>query len=242
MRRVLADVRHRHLVRAPRALDLDAVDLARARPALRRAEHDHRPRGRARSTPSSRAARWIAAIPSSASSSAAAKRWCASACGRVEPDLDEHRPVAVALEELDELLLRDPRQHRRVRDLVAVQVEDRQHRAVDLARSGTCSSASSPRAGPSRPRRRRRRTRRRAPGCRTPRRRRARARSRARRPRGSSPVSPARRGSGSRPGRRTGGRARAGPPRPGRCSGRPRSRCRRGRRPRRGRGRRGRGR
>ena len=44
--------------------------------------------------------------------------------------------------------LGDPREHGRVGDLVAVQVQDRQHGAVASRVRGTCSSASSPRAGP----------------------------------------------------------------------------------------------
>src|SRR5262245_56106164 len=36
-------VRERHLVRAPRSLSLVSVDFLRAGPALRRAQHDHRP-------------------------------------------------------------------------------------------------------------------------------------------------------------------------------------------------------
>ena len=47
---VLAHREHRHLVRAPRAFDLHAVHLARARPALRCAQDQHRPaRARRRS-------------------------------------------------------------------------------------------------------------------------------------------------------------------------------------------------
>ena len=68
---------------------------------------------------------------------------------------------------------RDAREHRRVGDLVAVEVQDRQHGAVARRVRGTCSSASSRPAGRSRPRRRRPRSRRAGPGCRTPRRRRA---------------------------------------------------------------------
>src|SRR5207245_10121449 len=45
---------------------------------------------------------------------------------------DEQRPVTVALEERDELALGDAREDRGVRDLVAVQVQDRQHGAVRL--------------------------------------------------------------------------------------------------------------
>ena len=44
--------------------------------------------------------------------------------------LDESRRVPVAFEQAPELINRDPREHRRVGDLVAVQVEHRQHRAV----------------------------------------------------------------------------------------------------------------
>ena len=44
--------------------------------------------------------------------------------------LDEMRLVAVAAQQLGELLAADPRQHGRIGDLEAVQVQDRQHRAV----------------------------------------------------------------------------------------------------------------
>ena len=40
---VAAHVGDRDLVRAPRVLDRQAVDLLRAGPALRRPQHDHRP-------------------------------------------------------------------------------------------------------------------------------------------------------------------------------------------------------
>jgi hypothetical protein len=44
--------------------------------------------------------------------------------------LDQVGPMAVALEQAGELLVTDPGQDRRVRDLVAVQVQDRQYCAV----------------------------------------------------------------------------------------------------------------
>ena len=55
-------------------------------------------------------------------------------CGilAVEAAADDERPPAVALEQGDELALRDPREHGRVGDLEPVQVQDRQHRAVGL--------------------------------------------------------------------------------------------------------------
>ena len=50
----------------------------------------------------------------------------------VEAAADDERPPAVALEEGEELALRDPREHGRVGDLEAVQVQHRQHRPVGL--------------------------------------------------------------------------------------------------------------
>jgi hypothetical protein len=44
--------------------------------------------------------------------------------------LDEQRLVPVATHELSELVLADPRGDRRVRDFVAVQMQDRHHRTV----------------------------------------------------------------------------------------------------------------
>ena len=74
-----------------------------------------------------RAAPRIAAISSSASSSAAAMRAVHRAGVGA---LDEDRPVAVPLEEGRQLLRGDPGEDRGVGDLVAVQVQDRQHRPV----------------------------------------------------------------------------------------------------------------
>ncbi len=63
---------------APGALDGKSVDFGRTGPALRGAQHDHRPAGRS-PAPSSRAARWTAAMRSSAVSMAwAIARWMAS--------------------------------------------------------------------------------------------------------------------------------------------------------------------
>jgi hypothetical protein len=45
---------------------------------------------------------------------------------------DEDRPVPIALEKCDQFVLRNPREHGRVGDLVAVQVEDRQDGSVGL--------------------------------------------------------------------------------------------------------------
>ena len=92
------------------------------------ASADARPRSLAR------ALARISAIRSSASSSAAANRRCTRRrILAVEATGDEQRLPAVALEQRHELVLRDPREDRRVRDLVAVQVQDREHGAVACA-------------------------------------------------------------------------------------------------------------
>ena len=130
---VVAHVGHRDLVRPPRILDRQAVDLFRPGPALRRAEHDHRP-----------------ARPPRLGSRLAGVRLDGRDLGErgvqrggealmdggrslaVEAARDEDGAVPVALEQRHELRLGNPREDGRVRDLVAVQMEDRQHRAVGL--------------------------------------------------------------------------------------------------------------
>ena len=123
---VAADIRHRHLVRAPRSLDRLAVDLLRARPALRRAQHDHRP---------ARAFRRLARARRLLDPGDVVQRvverggeFLVDGLGVVAGD--EHRPVAVALHQCHELPLRDAREHGRVRNLVAVQVQDGENGAV----------------------------------------------------------------------------------------------------------------
>ena len=127
----VANTGERDLVRAPRPFDGLSVDLARPRPALRSAEDQHRPAGRG-FAPFSRAALWIASMLSRASSSAAAKTLVHGAgLLAVESARDEKRFPAVATEEVEKLVLRDPREHGRVRDLVPVQVQDRKDGPVD---------------------------------------------------------------------------------------------------------------
>ena len=126
MVRVLTDVGHRHLVGAPAALGRKAVDVLRARPALRRPQHDHRP-GLPRRL--AIVARRALDLPDPVERPVERGRK-----GLVHPlgllALDEQRLPAVPAEERDELVLRDPGEHGRVRDLVAVQVQDRQDGAV----------------------------------------------------------------------------------------------------------------
>ena len=74
-----------------------------------------------------RASCWMRRISSTHSSIVAAIFWCID-LGIVA--FDEVRRPAVALEQVFQLLVRDAREHRRVVDLVAVEMKDRQHRAV----------------------------------------------------------------------------------------------------------------
>ena len=82
---------------------------------------------RGRSEFPARASSWIRRIAATISSSAAAIAWCIG-LGLVA--LDEPRLVAVAAHQRVELFVRDPAQDGRVGDLVAVEVQDRQHRSV----------------------------------------------------------------------------------------------------------------
>ena len=123
-----ATLGERHLVRAPRALDRQAVDLLRAGPALRRAQHDHRPARplghavarapRAGSRRSRRAPRRAPRPSAACIAAGSSPSTQCTACSR--------SPRAARSSSSS----RDPREHRRVGDLVAVQVQDRQHGAV----------------------------------------------------------------------------------------------------------------
>ena len=127
VRRVVAHVGERHLVRAPGAFDLVAVDLLRPGPALRRAQHDHRPARPDRRCSTARAAFWMRA---DLADRLLQRRGHLLVHHRRIAALDEVRRVAVADEQRLQLLVADAREDRRVGDLVAVEVQDRQHRAV----------------------------------------------------------------------------------------------------------------
>ena len=101
---VLAHARERHLMGAKRPLDRDAVDLARAGPALRRAQHDRRPARRARRVRAAGRARRAGSRGSRAcaASSAAAKSRC-TLRGIVAGD--DARGVAVAAQQREQVLL-----------------------------------------------------------------------------------------------------------------------------------------
>ena len=126
--RVRPHLVQRHLVRAEGALDLLPVDDLRAGPALGGAEHDHRParrlpgRGRAGRRgvadlrdPVEHGVERLGELP-------------VHHGGVVARDLE--RLPAPALDQRAQLLVRQARQHRRVRDLVAVEMQDRHDGAV----------------------------------------------------------------------------------------------------------------
>ena len=122
----LVHVAHGNLVRTPIVFALLAVDLLRTRPSLRRAENDHRP-GRPFQ---------IAPVPGLGPdpldlghrSVERAGQLLVHLCGIVP--LDEVGRVAHALEELLQFLLGNAGEEARVGDLVAVEVEDREHTPV----------------------------------------------------------------------------------------------------------------
>ncbi len=123
---VVVDLRDRHLMGSPRALDLCAVDDARAGPALRGTKDDHGPRRAGRVAVRSR----LPLNPGDLGDDGVHDGGEAlmDPLGIVPGNVE--RLVAVAAHQLVELGLRDAREHGRLSDLVAVQVEDRQHRAV----------------------------------------------------------------------------------------------------------------
>ena len=116
----------RHLVRAPEALGLEAVHLLRPGPALRRLEDDHRPDRAVMLAP---VARGLLDGPDFAHHLVERRgHELVHRFGIVS--LDEVRLVAVALEQALQFLRADAGEDGRVGDLVAVQVQDWQHRAV----------------------------------------------------------------------------------------------------------------
>ena len=115
-----------HLVGAKRALDRQAVDDLGPRPALGRAQDDHRPGG-----PLGAAVLAGGPLDLLDLFHHLVENLGHAAVGRFGlVALDEVGVVAVALKELFELAIGHPSQHRGAGDLVAVQVQDRQHGAV----------------------------------------------------------------------------------------------------------------
>ncbi len=124
----LLEIGDRDLVRAPRAFDRQAIDDLGPGPAFRRLEHDHRPArtggrggGRGAGVGLDRLDRVEHRIE---------RRRHLLMEQRGIVALDEIRLVAVAAQQIGQLVAADPREDRRIGDLEAVEVEDRQHRAV----------------------------------------------------------------------------------------------------------------
>ena len=104
------------------ALDLQAVDLLRSGPALRRAQHDHRP-GRPGGARIGLDRDDVVDHPVEGG-----RELLVHLRGLLARD--HVRGVAVAAQQRVQLVGGDAGQHRRVGDLVAVEVQDRQHHAV----------------------------------------------------------------------------------------------------------------
>ena len=123
---ILVHAGERYLMRAPEAFHLVAVHLLGAGPALRTTQHDHRP---ARAAGLAACARLLLdpanlqhAVLQSGGHLLVHRLGLAA--------LDEIGRPSVALEQVAQLLVRDARQQRGVVDLVAVEMQDRQHGAV----------------------------------------------------------------------------------------------------------------
>ena len=124
----LVHVAHRHLVGAPVALALLAVDLLRAGPALGRAQHDHRPARPLRDAVRARASRLD---PLDLGDDRVERRGHLLVHRRRarRPRRSTARSRSPR-SSFSSSSSRDAREEAGVGDLVAVQVQDRQHRAV----------------------------------------------------------------------------------------------------------------
>ena len=121
-------VAHRHLMGAPIAFGLLAVDRLRTGPAFRRAHDDHRP-GRALREPL--AARLMLDVAN------IVDHFLQRLGHQFVHDLrivtlDKMGFITVAAHQMIELVVRDARENGRIGDLVTVEMQDRQHRPIPL--------------------------------------------------------------------------------------------------------------
>ena len=121
-----AHLAHRHLVRAPVALFPLAVDLLGTGPAFWRTHDDHRPGGALGETVAPCVLLNAADVVDDGFERL---RHQLMHCRGIVA-FDEMRKVAVAAHEMVELVVRNAREHGRIGDLVAVEVQDWQHGAV----------------------------------------------------------------------------------------------------------------
>src|SRR4051812_20574088 len=119
MRAPFCQLRQRHLVRAPIVLHCDTVDFARAGPALRRMQHEYRPR---RSLAETVAARITLNLANTRDDLVERARHREMRRLVSVLSVDVERFVAVAAEQLRQLRARNAREHRRARDFVAVEM------------------------------------------------------------------------------------------------------------------------
>ena len=117
---------HRHLVRTPVSLFPLAVDLLGTGPAFGRAHDDHRPGGALGKTVAPRVRLDAADV---VNDRLERLRHQLMHLRRIIA-LDKMGRIAVAAHEVVKLVVGNPRQHGRIGDLVAVEVQDRQHGAV----------------------------------------------------------------------------------------------------------------
>ena len=127
---IVADLGERHLVGPPGALHGEPVDHRRAGPAFRAAQHDRRPRRPALQGAGRRGGLDVRDPVQHLVQHAGEPGVGLPRVLAVEADGDHERLVAVAAQQRDQLVLGDAGQHRRVGDLVPVQVQDRQHHPV----------------------------------------------------------------------------------------------------------------
>src|SRR5262245_50657577 len=123
---ILPHVDNRHLMRTPRTFRLMTVDFSRACPTLRRAQHDHWP---AWTLDGSRCARCVLDFLDLCDHCIECRRHRLMHLVGIRA-FDEIRRIAIADEQRFELFVTDARKNRRVSDLVAVEIQDRQYRAI----------------------------------------------------------------------------------------------------------------
>ena len=143
--RIGACGRNGNLVSPERALDPLAVNYRRPRPAFWRTQHDHRPASKAPLVGPVCRVRCASSMSSRQLVEHARERLMCF--GWVSGVVDDHvlRVIAVATQELVQILRRDASKDGRVRDLVPVEVRDRKDRAVAIGWMNlfTCRLAAS---------------------------------------------------------------------------------------------------
>jgi hypothetical protein len=126
MRGIGANLLDRDLMGAPKALHLFAIDFLRARPALWAPQHDHRP---------ARAAAYLAAAGKDLNGADAVEHFIERARHLFVhlfgiAALDEEGIVTITRQKLPYFFIRHAAHNGRIGNLVAVEMKDRQNRAV----------------------------------------------------------------------------------------------------------------